>query len=118
MTACFAARSRILTGNRVHPQNLVAYYSDQVGLNKASVGIKTIQSHSCVSRAAKMSLMQCRPIDGGKDARLEADELIAQMTKDLQNGLIPTFVVVTLGTTGLCAFDDLNGVAKAVRNGS
>ena len=40
------------------------------------------------------------------------------MNSDLESGLIPAFVVVTLGTTGLCAFDDLDGVAKAVRHRS
>ena len=60
--------------------------------------------------------MQCQKIDVEEDARLEPEKLISQMKNDLQEGLIPAFVVVTLGTTGLCAFDDLNGVALAVRS--
>ena len=40
------------------------------------------------------------------------------MNCDFEKGLIPAFVVVTLGTTGLCAYDDLDGVAKAVRHRS
>ena len=37
------------------------------------------------------------------------------MIVDLDNGLTPAFVVLTLGTTGLCAFDDLAGCSKAIR---
>ena len=32
---------------------------------------------------------------------------IEQMMKDIEDGFIPTFVVCTLGTTGLSAYDDL-----------
>ena len=30
-------------------------------------------------------------------------------------GLIPCFVIVTLGTTGICAFDDLQSITKVCR---
>ena len=46
---------------------------------------------------------------------MKGPALIAQMKEDLENGLIPTFVVCTLGTTGLSAYDDLDGVSEAVR---
>ena len=62
-----------------------------------------------------MSLMKCRTIDSGDDARLKPDALIAQFRADLVSGLIPAFVVITLGTTGLCAFDDLAGCGAAIR---
>jgi len=84
-----------------NPLKLVAYCSDQ--------------AHSSCSRAAKMSLMKCRTIDSGDDARLKPEALIAQMRTDYENGLIPAFVVITLGTTGLCAFDDLAGCGAAIR---
>ena len=38
------------------------------------------------------------------------------MQKDLQNGLIPSFVVATLGTTGICAYDDIKSITEACRN--
>ena len=53
-----------------------------------------------------------------KDARLKPESLLSQMNNDFESGLIPAFVVVTLGTTGLCAFDDLDGVTQAVRKRS
>ena len=52
-----------------------------------------------------MSLMQIRRVDPGPDGILTGPILKAQMVKDIENGLIPAFVVATLGTTGLCAFD-------------
>ena len=38
------------------------------------------------------------------------------MENNLQNGLIPSFVVATLGTTGICAYDDLKSITEACRN--
>ena len=38
------------------------------------------------------------------------------MIADLDKGLTPAFVVLTLGTTGLCAFDDLAGCSRAIRD--
>ena len=62
-----------------------------------------------------MSLMKSRSVDSGDDGRLKPGELIEHMEADLAAGLIPAFVVITLGTTGLCAFDDLAGCGDAVR---
>ena len=62
-----------------------------------------------------MSLMQVRCVDSGVDGRLKPSELIGQMEADLAAGLTPAFVVISLGTTGLSAFDDLAGCGEAVR---
>ena len=42
-------------------------------------------------------------------------DLLPMMEADFKNGLCPAFVVVTLGTTGLCAFDDLESITQVIR---
>ena len=40
--------------------------------------------------------------------------LLKIMKEDVKNGLCPAFVVATLGTTGLCAFDDLESITEVI----
>ena len=37
------------------------------------------------------------------------------MKEDIAQALTPAFVTATLGTTGLCAFDDLKTIVTAVK---
>ena len=100
--ACLACRSRVLRSDpNVNPRDIVAYCSDQ--------------AHSTCWRAADMSLMQLRKIKSDGFGRMDVEKLIKQMKIDLQSGLTPAFIAVTLGTTGLCAFDDLYSIAEHVR---
>ena len=100
--ACLACRSRVLRSvSNINPRDIVAYCSDQ--------------AHSTCWRAADMSLMQLRKIKSDGFGRMDVENLIKQMKIDLQCGLTPAFIAVTLGTTGLCAFDDLYSIAEHVR---
>merc|ERR1711935_265558 len=92
-----------------------------MGVETVSIPLKLVsycsdQAHSSCTRAAKMSLMQVRCVDSGVDGRLKPSKLIGQMEADLAAGLTPAFVVISLGTTGLSAFDDLAGCGEAVRH--
>ena len=63
----------------------------------------------------KMSLMQIRQLEPNADGVLTGPILEEQMAKDIDDGLIPTFVVGTLGTTGFCAYDDITTITGACR---
>jgi len=97
--ACLAARNRSLNlNNDLDPRHLVAYCSDQ--------------AHSSASRAAQMSLMKIRKIIPDTDGRMTGKNLRTQILEDISKNLIPCFVVCTLGTTGMCYFDDISSVTK------
>ena len=75
---------------------LVAYCSDQ--------------AHSSMDKAANICLIKLRKIESDDDSRIRADILHEFIEEDRKNGLIPFFVGATLGTTGVCAFDNLNNL--------
>lgn len=52
--------------------------------------------------------MRLLPVD--EKCSLRGDTLLQAMKKDEDAGLIPCYVVATLGTTGTCAFDNLNEI--------
>ncbi|XP_070158303.1 aromatic-L-amino-acid decarboxylase [Polyergus mexicanus] len=75
---------------------LVAYTSDQ--------------SNSSVEKAGILGsmLMNLLPVD--KKCSLRGETLKKAIQEDLEKGLIPCYVVATLGTTGTCAFDNLDEI--------
>lgn len=87
--------------NGSDPRRFVAYCSTQ--------------SHSSTSRAAQMCLMKIRSIEPDLDGILTGQLIKEQMIKDIDAGLIPSFVIATLGTTGLCAFDDIKSITEVCR---
>ncbi|KAK0172568.1 hypothetical protein PV328_005871 [Microctonus aethiopoides] len=75
---------------------LVAYTSDQ--------------SNSSVEKAGLLGAMPMRLLPVDEKCSLRGDTLLQAMKKDEEAGLIPCYVVATLGTTGTCAFDNLNEI--------
>ena len=59
--------------------------------------------------------MIVRKIKSDALGRMNGKNLVKQMKIDIKSGLTPAFVAVTLGTTGLCAFDDLYCITEHVR---
>ncbi|CAD2218024.1 aromatic-L-amino-acid decarboxylase [Angomonas deanei] len=81
---------------------LVAYVSDQ--------------AHFCTEKACRiLSIFHVRKIktyrreDGNYP--MSAAELEKVMAEDVKNGLIPCFLGVNYGTTGICAWDDFADIA-------
>ncbi|KAK0078786.1 hypothetical protein PV325_002105 [Microctonus aethiopoides] len=65
------------------------------------------ESHSCVEKAAMICLVKLRVLTPDDRCRLRGDSIETAINDDLQRGLVPFFVSVTLGSTGCCAFDNL-----------
>nr|KAF7427226.1 hypothetical protein H0235_006920 [Vespula pensylvanica] len=74
---------------------LVAYSSDQANSSVEKAGLLT---------SVQMKLL---PTD---NCSLRGETLLRAIEKDLKDGLIPCYVCVTLGTTGTCAFDNLEEI--------
>ncbi|XP_026329594.1 alpha-methyldopa hypersensitive protein-like [Hyposmocoma kahamanoa] len=72
---------------------LVAYTSDQC--------------NSSVEKAGVLGSMKMKLLKSDADGRLRGDMLKKAFEEDKAQGLIPCYVVATLGTTGTCAFDPL-----------
>ncbi|CAK1546391.1 unnamed protein product [Leptosia nina] len=72
---------------------LVAYTSDQC--------------NSAIEKSGVLGSMKMRLLKADHLGRLRAQTLTEAFEEDKRKGLIPCYVVATLGTTGLCAFDPL-----------
>lgn len=68
------------------------------------------QSNSSVEKAGILgsTLMRLLPVDD--NCSLRGEILKKAIQEDLEKGFIPCYVVVTLGTTGTCAFDNLDEI--------
>ncbi|KAF2886733.1 hypothetical protein ILUMI_19440 [Ignelater luminosus] len=72
---------------------LVAYTSDQ--------------ANSSVEKAGLLGSMKMRLLPADENCSLPGETLLEAIRKDREAGLIPCYFVATLGTTGTCAFDNL-----------
>jgi len=74
------------------------------------VGYCSDQAHSSVERAGLLGGVRLRGIPADDRYQLRGDSLREAIHKDKKEGLIPFFVVATLGTTNCCAFDCLDEI--------
>ncbi|XP_065357772.1 3,4-dihydroxyphenylacetaldehyde synthase 2 isoform X1 [Calliphora vicina] len=77
---------------------LVAYSSDQ--------------SNSCIEKAGVLSAVPIRLLPAGEDLIFRGEMLQQALDEDLAKGLIPIICIATLGTTGTCAYDDIESLGK------
>ncbi|CAG9854374.1 unnamed protein product [Phyllotreta striolata] len=72
---------------------LVAYSSDQ--------------SNSSVEKAGLLGSVPMKLLPANESGQLTAETLLEAIRQDKEQGLIPCYLVTSLGTTPTCAFDDL-----------
>lgn len=65
------------------------------------------QSHSSVERAGLLGGVKFRLLGVDDTFRMRGDTLERAIQEDKDKGLIPFYVVATLGTTTVCSFDVL-----------
>ncbi|XP_055544576.1 3,4-dihydroxyphenylacetaldehyde synthase [Wyeomyia smithii] len=75
---------------------LVAYTSDQ--------------SNSSVEKSGILGAIKMRLLPADDDCVLRGKTLIKAVEEDKANGLFPVIMVATLGTTGTCAYDNLEEI--------
>lgn len=80
------------------------------------VGYCSDLAHSSVERAGLLGGVTIKSVPSDDDCRLRGDALRRQIEEDLEDGLVPFFVVATLGTTSVCTFDDLHEVGQVCRH--
>lgn len=70
------------------------------------------ESNSSVERAGLLASVPMRLLPTDDNGSLRGHTLLEAIKKDRENGSIPCCVVATLGTTGTCAFDNLEEIGK------
>jgi len=92
---------------------LVAYTSGDLNAERGHAMGPTVtgsrfvtdQSNSSVEKAGLLGSMRMRLLKSNDGGQLTGPTLAKAMAEDVAKGLIPCYVVATLGTTGVCAFD-------------
>ncbi len=83
-------------------------YNEKSELNARLVCYCSDQAHSSVEKAALVAITRLHILPTDENSCLRGDTLRKAIEKDKQDGLIPFFVCATLGTTGVCAFDNMS----------
>ncbi|XP_050529750.1 histidine decarboxylase isoform X2 [Daktulosphaira vitifoliae] len=76
-------------------------------INSRLVAYCSDQAHSSVEKAGLIGLVKMRFVESDDSLSLRGDQLQDAIAADKKQKLIPFFVCATLGTTGACAFDNL-----------
>lgn len=79
------------------------------------VGYCSDLAHSSVERAGLMGCVRIVGVQSDDECRLRGSILRQQVLEDKAKGLVPFFVVATLGTTSVCTFDDLFEIGLVCR---
>lgn len=76
----------------------------------------SVNAHSSSEKAAKMALVQFRPISVDENDSLRGEELEAAIAEDIARGLEPFMVIATSGSTSQCAFDNLVEIGEVIKD--
>lgn len=68
------------------------------------------QAHSSVERAGLLGGVKLRSVPADENNQMRGETLEKIIRKDIADGLIPFYIVATLGTTNSCAFDRLDEI--------
>ncbi|XP_053575868.1 histidine decarboxylase [Bombina bombina] len=102
LIALLAARK-----NKILEMKILEPDSDDSFLNSRLVAYASDQAHSSVEKAALISLVKVRFLPVDENFSLRGETLKDAVEEDRKRGLVPIFVCATLGTTGVCSFDNL-----------
>uniref|UniRef100_A0A674ACG1 Histidine decarboxylase n=1 Tax=Salmo trutta TaxID=8032 RepID=A0A674ACG1_SALTR len=106
LVALLAARkARIQQEKRTDPADRDL---DDSVVNSRLVAYASDQAHSSVEKAGLISLVKIRFLPPDDHFSLRGDTLKQAIQEDRRRGLVPVMLCATLGTTGVCAFDDLS----------
>uniref|UniRef100_A0A1B6G856 Tyrosine decarboxylase n=1 Tax=Cuerna arida TaxID=1464854 RepID=A0A1B6G856_9HEMI len=102
LVCMLAARAQAL--RRLHEEDPSI---SEVGHLPKLVAYCSREAHSCVEKAAMISLVQLRILEPDADNSLRGEILRKAIEEDEAKGLVPFFVSAIMGSTGSCSFDNL-----------
>ncbi|NXL42086.1 DCHS decarboxylase, partial [Podilymbus podiceps] len=103
LVALLAARK-----NKILEMKLSEPDTDESSLNSRLIAYASDQAHSSVEKAGLISLVKMKFLPVDENFSLRGETLKKAIAEDRNKGLVPVFVCATLGTTGVCAFDNLS----------
>ncbi|NXN30945.1 DCHS decarboxylase, partial [Nycticryphes semicollaris] len=103
LVALLAARK-----NKILQMKLSEPDTDESSLNSRLIAYASDQAHSSVEKAGLISLVKMKFLPVDENFSLRGETLKKAIAEDRNKGLVPVFVCATLGTTGVCAFDNLS----------
>lgn len=74
------------------------------------VGYGSIHSNSAIEKSGLLAAIKMRLIDSDEKSILRGKAVQEAIEKDIEAGLIPFVCIVTIGTTGTCAFDNMEEI--------
>lgn len=102
LVALLAARTKVIRRlQAASPELTPASIMDKL------VAYSSDQAHSSVERAGLIGAVRLKAIPSDGSFAMRASALREALDRDKAAGLIPFFVVATLGTTSCCSFDNL-----------
>ncbi|NXC56298.1 DCHS decarboxylase, partial [Aleadryas rufinucha] len=103
LVALLAARK-----NKILEMKVSEPDADESSLNSRLIAYASDQAHSSVEKAGLISLVKMKFLPVDENFSLRGETLKKAIAEDRKKGLVPVFVCATLGTTGVCAFDNLS----------
>ncbi|XP_054069743.1 histidine decarboxylase isoform X3 [Rissa tridactyla] len=103
LVALLAARK-----NKILEMKVSEPDTDESSLNSRLIAYASDQAHSSVEKAGLISLVKMKFLPVDENFSLRGETLKNAIAEDRNKGLVPVFVCATLGTTGVCAFDNLS----------
>ncbi|XGW16050.1 hypothetical protein V3C99_001474, partial [Haemonchus contortus] len=90
----------------------VTKYETIHDIGKRLVAYCSKDAHSCIEKACKVAMVRCRPIQPLQENSwgITGAQLEKHIMKDVENGLIPTHIHCTLGTSSIAADDQLETI--------
>lgn len=79
------------------------------------VGYGSIHSNSAIEKSGLLSAVQMRLIDSDENSVLRGEAVQRAIEEDIEAGLIPFVCIATIGTTGTCAFDNMEEIGPVCR---
>jgi len=102
LVGLLAARSRMLSKIKENKPDI-----DEDTLLSKFVCYCSDQAHSSVERSALLGAVKCHKVESDSLEQMRGDALQKAIEEDKRQGLIPFYVVATLGCTPACSFDKL-----------
>uniref|UniRef100_A0A2K5ULX8 Aromatic-L-amino-acid decarboxylase n=1 Tax=Macaca fascicularis TaxID=9541 RepID=A0A2K5ULX8_MACFA len=102
LVALLAARTKA-----IHRLQAASPELTQAAIMEKLVAYSSDQAHSSVERAGLIGGVKLKAIPSDGNFAMRASALQEALERDRAAGLIPFFVVATLGTTTCCSFDNL-----------
>lgn len=79
------------------------------------VGYGSIHSNSAIEKSGLLSAVKIRLIDSDENSVLRGEAIEKAIEDDLAAGLIPFVCIATVGTTGTCAFDNMEEIGPVCK---